>query len=407
MSLSFGHEFLSIPGPSAMPERVLRAMHRASPNIYEGELVDMMPDLEAGLRRVARTDGHVSIYIGNGHAAWEASLANTLSRGDKVLLLTTGRFGPGWGMMARGMGIDVEILDFGTAAPTDAARVEARLRADTGHDIKAVLTVHTDTASSVRNDIPAIRAAMNAAAHPALLMVDCIASLACEPFETDAWGVDVMVAACQKGLMTPAGLAFTFHNDKAAEARKSADLVTPYWDWNPRSAPDMFYQRFCGTAPTHHLYGLREALAILAEEGIENTWARHATLAKAVWAAVDAWAEGGIVAANVTDRAARSIAVTTLRTKGEEATAIRKWTQGFAGVTLGVGLGLEAGGKMATAHGADLFRIGHMGHLNPHALLGTLSVTDAALKALDIPHGDAALSRAAQVIAEAGAGFTA
>lgn len=402
MSLSFGHEFLSIPGPSAMPERVLRAMHRASPNIYEGELVDMMPEIEAGLRRVARTENHVAIYIGNGHGAWEASLTNTLSRGDKVLLLTTGRFGPGWGAMATALGIDVEVLDFGTAAPTDAGKVEARLRADTAHEIKAVLTVHTDTASSVRNDIPALRTAMDAAAHPALLMVDCIASLACEPFEMDAWGVDVLVAGCQKGLMTPAGLCFTFHNDKAAEAHKTADLVTPYWNWTPRSDPEMFYQRFCGTAPTHHLYGLREALTILGEEGIENTWARHATLAKAVWAAVDTWAEGGIISANIADNTARSIAVTTMRTKGEEAVAIRNWTQHFAGVTLGIGLGLNADGQAATAHGADLFRIGHMGHLNPHALLGTLSVTDAALKSLGIAHGPDALSRAAQVIADAG-----
>ncbi|MEL6426439.1 MAG: aminotransferase class V-fold PLP-dependent enzyme, partial [Pseudomonadota bacterium] len=270
MSLRFGPTTLAIPGPSIVPERVLRAMHRASPNIYEGELVDMMDGLTADLKRVARTAHEVAIYIGNGHAAWEAALSNVFSPGDKALVLVTGRFALGWADMAKAMGVDVELMDFGTAAPVDPQQVEDRLRADTAGELKAVLTVHTDTASSVRNDIPAIRAAMDQAGHGGLLMVDCIASLACEPFEMDAWGVDVMVAGCQKGLMTPAGVSFTFHGPKAAEAAKTAECRTSYWNWDPRTDPDLFYQRFAGTAPTHHLYGLREALTmLLEEEGLE------------------------------------------------------------------------------------------------------------------------------------------
>ncbi|MGB0497920.1 MAG: pyridoxal-phosphate-dependent aminotransferase family protein [Rubricella sp.] len=399
MSLAFGHPFLAIPGPSAMPDRVLRAMHRPSPNIYEGELVEMLPGIMDDLKAVARTKANAAIYICNGHGAWEAALANVFSRGDRALLVTTGRFGHGWGEMASRMGIAVDTLDFGVRTPADPARIEEALRKDTDGSYKAVLVVHTDTASSVRNDIAAIRMAMDASGHDALLMVDCIANLGTERMEMDLWGVDVLVTGSQKGLMTPAGLGFVFFSDKADRAREGADLATSYWDWRPRANPEIFYQRFCGTAPTHHLYGLREALTMLVhEEGVEAAWARHAILAEAVWEAVDAWAEGGVVTPNVEERAHRSNAVTTLRTKADEAGAIRRWCQDFAGLTLGIGLGLDEG----VVHGQGLFRIGHMGHLNPHALLGTLGVTDASLKALGLPHGAEALSRAASVIAEAG-----
>ncbi|MEL6582879.1 MAG: aminotransferase class V-fold PLP-dependent enzyme [Pseudomonadota bacterium] len=398
MSLAFGHTFLAIPGPSAMPDRVLQAMHRPSPNIYEGELVEMMPGLMRDLKRVARTEGDAAIYIANGHGAWEAALSNCFSRGDKVLLVATGRFGPGWGAMAAQMGIEVETLDFGVRGPADPAAIGARLEQDTAHEFKAVLIVHTDTASSVRNDIAAVRAAITDAKHPALLLVDCIANLGCERMEMDAWGVDVVVTGSQKGLMTPAGLAFVFFSGKAKAASDRADLKTSYWDWGPRSNAQIFYQRFCGTAPTHHLYGLREALTILLEEeGLEHAWARHETLAQVVWAAVDEWSSGGAIEPNIADHAHRSNAVTTLRAVDGRGTELRRWCQDFAGLTLGIGLGLDPG----ETHADGLFRIGHMGHLNPHALMGTLGVVDAGLKALDIPHGQNALSKASQRVAEA------
>ena len=297
MSLSNGRAYLAIPGPSVMPDAVLRAMHRASPNIYEGELHDLTRSLIPDLQAVAMTKSKVAIYIGNGHAAWEAALANTLSRGDTVLVLATGPFCIGWGEMAAQMGVHVETLDFGVNAPVDPARVRAYLAADTAHRIKAVLAVHVDTSTSVKNDIAALRAAIDAARHPAMLFADCIASLGCDRFEMDAWGVDVMVAGCQKGLMTPAGISFVWFNAKADAAR--GDCVTRYWDWRPRAAPELFHQYFNGTAPTHHLYGLRAALDIMLAEGLDNVFARHATLARTIWAAFDCWSADGPLHLNV------------------------------------------------------------------------------------------------------------
>jgi alanine-glyoxylate transaminase/serine-glyoxylate transaminase/serine-pyruvate transaminase len=287
MTLSRGRDMLAIPGPSIIPDRVLNAMHRPAPNIYEGELVAITGTIIADLGRVARTDGRVAVYIGNGHAAWEAAIANTLAPGDKALVVATGRFGLGWADTARRMGVEVEVVDFGFRAGLDPERIAERLRADRGHAIRAVLAVQVDTASSVRNDIAELRAALDAAGHPGLLMVDCIACLGCDRFEMDALGVDVALAACQKGLMTPPGLAFTFHNAKAEAAR--VRCPSPYWDWGPRTEPEAYYQLFCGTAPTHHLYGLRCALdIILEEEGLERVWHRHAIFARAIWAAVEA-----------------------------------------------------------------------------------------------------------------------
>lgn len=395
MSLAYGRDHLAIPGPSVIPERVLRAMHRPAPNIYAGDLVDITETIFQDLGSLARCSGDTVIYIGNGHAAWEASLSNTLSRGDKLLGLATGRFGLGWAQAAEAMGAEVQMLDFGAGKPVDPGQVEAALRADTEHRIKVVTTVQTDTGTSVTNDIPAIRAAIDAAQHPALFMVDCIASFACEPFDMDAWGVDVMLAASQKGLMTPPGLAFLFINDKAHEVSQSANLKTPYWDWHSRITASVFPMKFGGTPPTHHLFGLREALNILQEEGIENTWQRHRSLASCVWAAVDAWASGSHISFNVSDPAHRSPAVTTIKTADGEASALREWCETEAGLTLGVGLDLVP----ADGGTHNLFRIGHMGHLNPPMLLGTLATTDVGLKALGIAHGSGALESACRVLA--------
>lgn len=395
-NLSGGRGYLAIPGPSVMPEAVLNAMHRAAPNIYAGALPEMMPALTSDLCRVARTDGHVALYIGNGHAAWEAALANVVEPGDRVLVLATGRFGLGWGEMATGLGAEVDVIDFGNAAPFDPARIADALSADASHQIKAVLAVHVDTSTSIRNDIAALRAAMNETGHPALLMVDCIASLACDVFEMDAWGVDVMVAGSQKGLMVPPGMGFVFFNDKAAAVRSGLSRVSRYWDWAPRANPEEFYQYSCGTAPTHHLYGLRTALDIIHAEGLEAVWARHETLARAIWAAAEAWSLCGSFALNVADRAHRSRAVTALRLDSPQATALREWTEREIGLTLGIGLGMAPPGDPAW-HG--FFRIGHMGHVNGHMIMGLVGGIEAAMRALDIEHGPGGLDAAAQEIA--------
>ena len=395
MSLNFGREQLSIPGPSVMPDRVLAAMHRPSPNIYEGDLIKLTHSLFPDLKTVAQTKHSAAIYIANGHGAWEAAISNTCSRGDTILVLVTGRFGAGWAEMASELGVQTRILDFGMDADADPAVVTQTLKEDVDHVIKAVFTVQTDTASSVKNDIKALRKAIDEANHPALFFVDCIASLGCDKFEMDAWGVDVMVTGCQKGLMTPAGMSFVFFNDKSHVIHQRANLKTPYWDWEPRANPEVFYQHFCGTAPTHHLYGLREALNILVhEEGIEAAWVRHMTMSRAVWAAVEAW---GCLAVNIKEPSKRSQAVTTVLSKNDECGRLRHWCEHKAGLTLGIGLGLAEPGQKSWD---NVMRIGHMGHMNPVMLMGALGTIDAGLKAMRIPHGPYALNAASSEIAK-------
>ncbi len=397
MNLARGRDLVAIPGPSVIPDRVLQAMHRPAPNIYGEALIEMTDGLLSDLRRVARSQAAESvIYIGNGHAVWEAAIANILAPGDRALAILTGRFGAGWAATARRMGVEVDELDFGFRGALDPDRVEARLRADRDHAVKAVLTVQTDTASSAHNDVAALRAAIDAAGHPALLAVDCVACLGCARFEMDAWGVDVMLAASQKGLMTPPGLGFTFHGPKAEAARVAC--ASPYWDWGPRTRPEIFYQRFCGTPPTHLLYGLREALdMLLHEEGLEAAWRRHAVFARAVWAAVERWGAEGDLRLNVADREARSPAVTTIRTAPGDADRLRRWCADVAGLTLGVGM--PGPGDAA----GDLFRIGHMGHMDPPMLLGALASIEAGLAALGVARGRGAVEAAAAAVAAAGA----
>ncbi len=392
-----GRAYLAIPGPSVIPEAVLQAMHRPAPNIYAGQLIEMTAGIVPDLLRVARTKGKVAMYIGNGHAVWEAALANVIAPGDRVLVPATGRFAHGWAEMAEGLGAQADILDFGKRAPMDMERIAEALRADTAHQIKAVLAVHVDTSTSIRNDINGLRAVMDAEGHPALLMADCIASLGCDVFEMDAWGVDVMVAGCQKGLMVPPGMAFVFFNDKAASVRSAMPRVSRYWDWTPRADPEEFYMYWNGTAPTHHLFGLRTALDLLHAEGIEAVWQRHRLLAQAIWAACEIWGRDGSLALNVADPAHRSTAVTSLRLAPPNGTALRDWVEHHLGLTLGIGLGMAPPGD-PSAHG--FFRLGHMGHVNGHMIMGLLGGIEAGLTALDIPHGRGALEAAAAVIAK-------
>lgn len=398
MSLAFGRPYLAIPGPSVIPDRVLAAMHRASPNIYEGPLHEMTARIVTDLKAVAGTRAHAAIYIVNGHGAWEAANANLFSRGEKALVLATGRFGHGWSESARRMGVACELVDFGKQSAVDPARLAAALEADRRHEIKAVLVTHLDTASSVRNDIAAIRRAIDATGHPALLAVDAIASLGCDAVAMDACGIDVLVAASQKGLMTPPGLGFVWFSEKAAERCRASDLRSPYWDWTPRANPSEYWQYFCGTAPTHHLFGLAEALdMLLREEGLPAVWARHGRLARAVWAAFEAWGAGNPqIALNVPDPAHRGHSVTAARLGAPFATELRRWCESQAGVTLGIGLGMAEPADPAY-HG--FLRVAHMGHVNAHMTLGVLSVMEAGLKALGVPHGAGALEAAAAVVA--------
>jgi alanine-glyoxylate transaminase/serine-glyoxylate transaminase/serine-pyruvate transaminase len=376
MAVRAGREFLAIPGPTTMPDEVLRAMHRPAVDIYSGPLLQLTDSLLKDVARVFKTKGRTYIYISNGHGAWEASLTNVLSKGDKILVLESGRFAIGWGESARRMGVEVEILKGDMRRAVRPAEVEARLRADKAGTIKAVLVAQIDTASGVVNDIEAIGKAIRAAKHDALLMVDAVASLGCMPFEMDAWGVDVAMSGSQKGLMTPPGLGFVAANDRAREAHKKAGLRTPYWDWTDREG-DAHYQKYAGTPPEHLLFGLREALNLLFAEGLDNVFRRHRLLAEAVRRAVAIWSEGQAIGFNIIEPGERSDSVTAVLVNGYDPEAIRAYCNKQCGVILGHGIG-ELSGKA--------FRIAHMGHVNAPMVLGTLSVIEMSLNALGIPH---------------------
>jgi alanine-glyoxylate transaminase/serine-glyoxylate transaminase/serine-pyruvate transaminase len=236
MTVANGREFLSIPGPTNVPDAVLAAMHQPAIDIYSGDMLRVTHTLLEDLPRIFRTRGRAYIYAANGHGGWEAAVSNVLSRGQTVLVLESGLFAVGWGEMARMMGVKTEVLKGDWHRAVDPAALAQRLKADAAHEIKAVLVVQIDTASGVVNDVKALREAMDAAGHPALLMVDSVASLGCMPFDMDGWGVDVAMAGSQKGLMTPPGLAFVAANDKAHAVHQEADLRTRYWDWTFRKA---------------------------------------------------------------------------------------------------------------------------------------------------------------------------
>lgn len=390
MSLATGHPLIAIPGPSPVPDRVLRAAHRASPDIYGYELADLNLRVMAQLKRLAGSAAHLAPYIGNGHGAWEAVGANLFAPGDRVLVLISGHFGHSWAGQMAAMEIAVETLDFGPAAAAPE-RLAARLAEDREGLIRAVLICQIDTASGCLSDIPAIRAAM--ADHPALLVVDAVAALGCVPMMMDDWGVDVLIAASQKGLMSLPGTAFVWFSERAA-ARGRTALTTPYWDWHPRAAADRdsLWRFWGGTPPVQQLFALDEALRILLdEEGLCAVWARHAALARAVWAAVDTWGAGNPdIRLTVADPAARAASVTALSLPGAD--ALRGWVSLHCGVTLGIGLGAQ--------NAANALRIAHMGHANAAMVLGVLGAMQAGMVALDIPHGSGALDAAAAALAE-------
>src|SRR5712671_4422917 len=391
MSVRAGREVLAIPGPTTMPDEVLQAMHRPALDIYSDQMVQLTESLLADLSKLFATRGSSYIYIANGHGAWEATLSNVLSRGDKVLVLESGRFAIGWGNAAAAMGADVEVLKGDWRRAIRADEVEARLRADKGHTIKAILAVQVDTASGAFNDIEAIGKAIKAAGHPALFMVDAVASLGCMPFEMDEWGIDVAMSGSQKGLMTPPGLGFVAANDRAREVHKTANLRTPYWDWSERDGPE-HYRKYAGTAPVHLLFALRQAIDMLFDEQLENVFLRHRLLGEAVRRAVDVWSEGQALGFNIAEPSERSNTVTTVvMSNGHNPVALQAYCKEKCGVVLGTGIGDLAG---------QAFRIAHMGHVNAPMILGTLGVIEVGLNALDIPHGKGGTEAAIEWLGE-------
>jgi alanine-glyoxylate transaminase / serine-glyoxylate transaminase / serine-pyruvate transaminase len=368
-----GRHFLQIPGPSNVPDRILRAIDRPTIDHRGPEFQQLGYDVLAGMKRMFKTKGHVVIYPASGTGAWEAALVNTLSPGDKVLMYETGQFATLWKTLATRLGLQPEFIGGDWRRGVDAAVVEAKLNEDKAHSIKAVCVVHNETSTGVTSKIAEVRKAMDRAQHPALLMVDTISGLGSIDYRHDEWGVDVTVAGSQKGLMLPPGLSFNAVSDKAIAASKTAKLPRSYWSWDEMIGPNKT-GFFPYTPSTNLLYGLREAVAMLEEEGLDNVFKRHDRHAEATRRAVQTWGLE-ILCQNETEHS--SILTAVLMPVGHSEVAFRKVVLDNFNMSLGSGLG-----KIAD----KVFRIGHLGDFNDLTLMGTLAGVEMGLKLAQVPH---------------------
>jgi alanine-glyoxylate transaminase / serine-glyoxylate transaminase / serine-pyruvate transaminase len=387
MPRSAGRHFLQIPGPTNVPDRVLRAIDFPTMDHRGPEFADLGKAVLEGMRRVFKTRGQVVIYPASGTGAWEAALVNTLSPGDAILMCETGHFATLWQKMALKLGLKPEFLPGDWRSGADPQAVEKRLRADTGKSIKAVCVVHNETSTGVTSRIAEVRKAIDAASHPALFMVDTISSLASIDYRHDEWGVDVTVAGSQKGLMLPPGLSFNAISDKALAASKGAGLARSYWGWDEMLANGR-NGYFPYTPATNLLYGLREALAMLEEEGLDNVFARHQRHAEATRRAVRAWGLE-VLATHPAEYSASLTAV--LLPAGQDADRVRKMILECFDLSLGTGLGKLAG---------KVFRIGHLGDFNDLALMGTLAGVEMGLLLAGVPAKQEGVVAAMRYLAE-------
>ena len=388
MNTPAGRHFLQIPGPTNVPERILRAIERPTMDHRGPEFGRLGKRVLTGLREIFKTRGHVLIFPSSGTGAWEAALVNTLSAGDKVLMSETGHFSALWAGMARRLGLAVEILDGDWRAGADPARIEARLAEDRGRAVKAVAVVHNETSTGVTSDIGAVRTALDAAGHPALLLVDTISSLASIDYRHDEWGVDVTVGGSQKGLMLPPGLGFNAVSAKALGAARSGGMARSYWDWGAMLGPNET-GFFPYTPATNLLYGLAEAIDMLREEGLDNVFRRHDRHAEATRCAVRAWA------LEVWCRRPEeySSSLTAVRMpEGHSADGLRRAILEHFDMSLGNGLGRLAD---------TVFRIGHLGAFNDLMLAGTLSGIEMGLHLAGVPHRRGGVSAALTSLTEA------
>lgn len=368
-----GRHFLQIPGPTNVPDRVLRAIDFPTMDHRGPAFAQLGKACLAGMKKVFRsTRGDVVIYPASGTGAWESALVNTLSPGDHVLMCETGQFAALWNKLATRLGLKTEFLPGDWRHGADPDAIETRLRADTKKDIRAVCVVHNETSTGVVSRIAEVRKAMDAAGHPALLMVDTISSLASIDYRHDEWGVDVTVAGSQKGLMLPPGLSFNCISARALEASKSARLPRSYWAWDEMLASGKTGY-FPYTPATNLLYGLREALAMLEEEGLENVFARHARHAEATRRAVRAW---GLEVLALDPREYSGSLTAVLMPTGHDADRLRAVILEAFDMSLGTGLG-KLGGKV--------FRIGHLGDFNDLTLMGTIAGVEMGLALAQVP----------------------
>lgn len=383
-----GRHFLQIPGPTPVPERIIQAMARTIIDHRSQAFADLSLRVINGVKTIFKTKQPVILYPSSGTGAWEAALVNTLSPGDKVLMVETGQFATLWKDMAAKIGLVPEFLptDWRTGAEADA--IESSLKRDTAHEIKAVCVVHNETATGCRSWIQDIRKAMDAAGHPALLMVDTISSLGCMDYRHDEWGVDVSISGSQKGLMLPPGLSFTAVSEKALEAAKSASLQRSYWSWQDMIASNA-NGFFPFTPATGLLYGLETAIEMLHEEGLDNVFARHERHGRATRAAVETWG----LEVLCRDPKYYSPAVTSvLMPEGHDADTFRALVLENFNMSLGTGLNRLSG---------KVFRIGHLGDTNDLTVMGALSGVEMGLELAGVPHSKGGVTAAMAEITRA------
>jgi len=384
MGFPVGRHFLQIPGPTNVPDRVLRAMAKPTIDHRGPEFSRMTKEVLEGLKELCRTAGPLVVYPSSGTGAWEAALVNTLSPGDHVLMVETGHFATMWRGVAVRMGLEVDFIPTDWRCGADPASVEARLADDRGRKIKAVAIVHNETSTGVTSRVAAVRRAIDSARHPALFMVDTISSLGSIDYRHDEWGVDVTVGCSQKGLMLPPGLGLNAMSEKAIAAAKSARLPKSYWDWEPMlSANKAGF--FPYTPPTNLLFGLQESLKMLQEQGLEEVFARHSRHGEATRRAVRAW--GLELLCRIPEEYSSSLTAVLL----PEADAFRKVVLDNFNMSLGNGLGKVQG---------KVFRVGHLGDFNDLMLAGTLSGIEMGLALAGAPHEKGGVTAALDYLAE-------
>ena len=384
-----GRHFLQIPGPTNVPDRVLRAMDAPVIDHRSAEFAKLASEVLEGIRGIFQTAGPVVMYPASGTGAWEAAIVNTLSPGDRVVLFETGHFSQLWRGIAEKFGVQVDYVPGSWRHGAKAAELEERLAADREHKIKAVLVVHNETSTGVTSRIPELRRAIDSAHHPALLLVDTISSLASIDYRHDEWGVDVTIAGSQKGLMLPPGMSFNALSEKAMRANANARLPRSYWDWQEMLKPNRS-GFFPYTPPTNLLYALREALLMLNEEGLRNVFKRHDRHAEATRAAVRAWGLE-IVCENPLEYSSSLTAV--FMPPGYDADKLRAVILEYFDMSLGAGLSKLAG---------KVFRIGHLGAFNDLMLAGTLCGVEMGLRFAGVPHHEGGVAAALNSLAPAG-----